>query len=196
MNIHLASFPRSGNKYAQQLLHVLGNKCRTVYPVPSDIDEIAPTWDGKETGVFLKTHELRTEEQAGIYLVRNPLDVYCSYARYITHLTGKHTTPHELMLNTSWSSHVLSWDVPGVYLLRYETLLTNPSAIQKTCESLGMSSATVNSMPDWNSLHTNCPWYYQQGRANRWKEELTLKEVQLCVARNRDTMTRFGYYPH
>jgi hypothetical protein len=192
--LSLASFPRSGNKFAQQILHhVFGIKCRSVYPVPSYPDEIAPTWDRIEQDVILKTHELWSGE-AGIYVVRDPRDVYCSYASYQSHIEGRAVSVKELLEITSWSDHVLSWQQPGVHLIRYEDLLQDPiTAMKLTLERLHITTPVVGSMLDWDKLRTRCSWYYQRGVAGRWKDELTDKEIELCQYQNHENMKMLGY---
>lgn len=192
--IHLASFPRSGNKFAQQILHhVFGLKCRTVYPVPSYPDEIAPTWDGVERDVIVKTHELWSSG-GGIYVVRDPRDVYCSYARYQSHLQDRVITPLELIETTSWTEHVLSWRQAGVYVVRYEDLLREPvSTIKDILHRLSIAVDVIGMLPDWDRMHSNCPWYYQRGIAGRWREELSESEIDLCETRNRECMKWLGY---
>ena len=178
--LSLASFPRSGNKFAQQILHhMYGLKCRTIYPVPSYPDEIAPTWDGIEQNVILKTHELYSEE-TGIYIIRDPRDVYCSYAKYLN------VTPISL-IDSSWSEHVLSWQQPNIQIIRYEDLLIDPTCI------MPKETPIIGKLPYWEDLHTICPWYYQCGKSGRWKNELTKNEVDKCMSINREIMKQYGY---
>lgn len=192
--IHLASFPRSGNKFAQQILHyAFGLKCRSVYPVPAYADEIAPTWDGIETDVIVKTHELWSGE-VGIYVIRCPMDVYCSYAKYASQTQGRLITPEELIQSTSWSEHVLSWRQPGVHVVKYEDLLRDPIATMKAvCERLTIDVTEIGTILNWTQLHTDCHWYYQRGESGRWRTELTKNEIALCRDKNQGCMKTFGY---
>ena len=192
--IHLASFPRSGNKFAQQILHhAFGLKCRSIYSVPFYPDEIAPTWDGVETGVIIKTHEFWTDGPA-IYLVRDPRDVYCSYAKYLSHIQQRVVTPKELIEGTSWSEHVCSWRHPNVVVIKYEDLLVSPIVtMAAVLAGLAIRVATVGPLPSWNHLHRDCPWYYQAGEQGRWRTELTEDEIAICEAKNRRYMEMFGY---
>ncbi len=193
-HIHLASFPRSGNKFAQQILHhVFGLKCRSIYRVPEYSDEIAPTWDGIEQDVIVKTHELWSSGSA-ICIVRDPRDVYCSYAKYLSHVKRRSVTPAELIQCTSWSEHVLSWQQPSVHVVKYEDLLRDPIAIMKAvCERLTIAVTEIGTIPMWTQLHADCPWYYQRGDSGRWRTELTKSEIALCEAKNHACMKTFGY---
>lgn len=192
----LASFPRSGNKFAQQILHhVFGLKCRTVYPVPVHPDEIAPQWDGIEQDVIVKTHELWGGE-TGIYVVRDPRDVYCSYAGYQSHVEGRIVKPLELIQTTSWSEHVRSWRQPWVYPVRYEDLLLAPiPTIKAVLDKLSIESVAIGNMPNWDQLHAKRAWYYQRGIEGRWRDELTEAAIELCESKNRECMRELGYVP-
>ena len=192
--IHLASFPRSGNKFAQQILHyAFGLKIRSIYPVPTYPHEISPTWDGVETGIFLKTHELWTSGPA-IYLVRDPRDVYCSYAKYLSHVEQRDVTPMELIESTNWSEHVCSWQQPETHVIKYEDLLASPiETMTAVLAGLAIQVAIVGPIPSWSDLHRDCPWYYQAGERGRWRTELTKGEIAICEAKNRRYMEMVGY---
>ena len=108
--------------------------------------------DAKGT-VFLKTHNYLGEfggyplqnaavTSGAIYIVRNPLDVVISLARYfdmgineaIDYMAEESTgTPNEKenvpQVISSWSIHVQSWTQeprPEILVLRYEDMLGNP----------------------------------------------------------------------
>lgn len=108
--------------------------------------------DAKGT-VFLKTHNYLGEfggyplqnaavTSGAIYIVRNPLDVVISLARYfdlgineaIDYMAEESTgTPNEKenvpQIISSWSIHVQSWTQeprPEILVLRYEDMLGNP----------------------------------------------------------------------
>ena len=201
-HIHLASFPRSGNKFAQQILHhVFGLKCRSIYPVPEYPDEIAPTWNGVEANVIIKTHELWSCE-TGIYVVRDPRDVYCSFSRYQTHLKGRLVSAEDLISDPasfadycfSWTDHLLSWRKPGVHVLKYEDLLSDPIGAMKAALSFfAIDVLEIGTIPDWSQLNAGCHWYYQVGKAGRWKMELPQVAIDLCEQVNGKAMRELGY---
>lgn len=148
-----------------------------------------------EQDVFLKTHELWSEGPA-IYVVRDPRDVYCSYATYESHMQNRIATVAELIQRDSWSKHVESWaNQDEVHLIKYEDLLTKPVQIMKdACSRFGVEAVEIGKLPDWNSLAAGCRWYYQQGKPGRWKTELTASEADYCLKENGESMLRFGYY--
>lgn len=202
--MYLASYPRSGNKMFLHALHYgLGKTCRTVYYVPDVPSEIAPRWDGIEKIDFLKTHELPKEDGIpAIYLVRDPRDVFCSYALW----TQKSKTWTEetsriaeaLIENRShgssaayggWSENVRQWRAVAKVVLRYEDCYLDPiGAMQRV---LGISSR-VGDMPNFAELQQNCDWYFQRGRPGRWgdmPEWLVRKTEEL----HGDMMREMGY---
>jgi len=117
--------------------------------------------------VFLKTHNYRGEfsgyplqnaavTSGAIYIVRNPLDVVISLARYfdigideaIDYMAEEATgTPNEKenvpQVISSWSLHVQSWTQepgPEILVLRYEDMLDNPvKAFRKLVAFLGQA---------------------------------------------------------
>lgn len=120
--------------------------------------------DAKGT-VFLKTHNYRGEfagyplqnaavTSGAIYIVRNPLDIVISLARYfdlgideaIDYMAEEATgTANEKenvpQIISSWSIHVQSWTQeprPEILVLRYEDMLGNPvKAFRKLVSFLG-----------------------------------------------------------
>lgn len=178
---YLASYPRSGNKMFLHALHYgLGMKCRTVYHVPDMPSEIAPRWDRVEVIDFLKTHELPVGKTPAIYLVRDPRDVFCSYALWTqktTKWTDETTRIAEGFIEGrgyrdsgaygGWSEHVRQWRSVATVVLRYEDCFMDPiGALQKV---LGIQER-VGDTPSFQSLQANCGWYFQHGHPGRWND--------------------------
>ena len=178
---YLASYPRSGNKMFLHALHYgLGMKCRTVYHVPDMPSEIAPRWDRVEVIDFLKTHELPVGKTPAIYMVRDPRDVFCSYALWTqktTKWTDETTRIAEGFIEGrgyrdsgaygGWSEHVRQWRSVATVVLRYEDCFMDPiGALQKV---LGIQER-VGDTPSFQSLQANCGWYFQHGHPGRWND--------------------------
>ncbi|MDX1460472.1 MAG: sulfotransferase domain-containing protein [Xanthomonadales bacterium] len=112
--------------------------------------------------VFVKTHNFLGEfagyplhsgavTSAAIYIVRNPLDVCVSMARYFGYtideaidymgeeMTGTPNEPHHVpQIISSWSSNVESWTAQAddsILVLRYEDLLDQPQKWFRKVES-------------------------------------------------------------
>lgn len=100
MTVWVASYPRSGNKFARTILSCLFQaRTFTVYKRPSNAtgSPEAPPWEVSTTSgdprtppeglagySFVKTHELPREADShdAIYVVRDGRDSYVSYAHY------------------------------------------------------------------------------------------------------------------
>lgn len=176
---YLASYPRSGNKMFLHALHYgLGMKCRTIYHVPDVPAEIAPRWDRVEEVDFLKTHELPRGKTPAIYLVRDPRDVFCSYAIWTqksTEWTDETSKIADALIENrsygcsvsygGWSEHVRQWREAATFVLRYEDCYIDPiGALQRVLNIQERSG----DMPNFESLQENCNWYFQRGRPGRW----------------------------
>lgn len=202
----LASYPRSGNKMFLHALHYgLGMKCRTVYYVPDVPSEIAPRWDRTENIDFLKTHELPDSDtplHSAIYLVRDPRDVFCSYALWTqkstvwTEETSKIAEAFidgypfgSSMAYGGWSEHVRQWRSKAQAVLRYEDCYLDPiGSIQKV---LGFPDR-VGDMPNFKSLQENCDWYFQRGHPGRWND-MPSWLVRKCEDKHGEAMAEMGY---
>ena len=143
--------------------------------------------------MIVKTHELWSGE-TGLYVVRDPRDVYCSYSRYMSHLKGRFVSTEEL-IDESWSKHVVSWRKPDVHVVRYEDLLSDPIvAMRDVLGRLAIDTSEVGDLPDLGNLHAGCGWYYQVGKAGRYRNELTQSAINLCESVNGPVMRELGYF--
>ncbi len=115
----------------------------------------------------------------------------------------------------SWSSHAESWLDPGVpfpvHLVRYEGLHDDAVGIlHPILQSLGMSvttdrlSAAVDrarfdrlqreeSTAGFREVHPRGDAFFRAGRAGRWRNELSMEQVQAIEDAHHATMTRLGY---
>jgi len=119
---------------------------------------------GRAAGtVFVKTHNFQGEyngsplhnwsvSSGAIYVVRNPLDVTVSLARYFNYsideaidymaeeMVGTPNEPENVpQIISSWSSHVKSWTAQpsrNLLVVRYEDMLDNPKKTFRKVESL------------------------------------------------------------
>ena len=146
---------------------------------------------------FVKTHNYLGEfnghplhhsavTSGAIYIVRNPLDVTVSMAKYFGYtidetidymaeeMTGTPNEPHNVpQIITSWSMHVSSWTQnpeASRLVLRYEDILDNPKKIFRKVESfLGLKrdpnrlkSAIKNSSFAQLKAQESKKWFYRK----------------------------------
>lgn len=204
--IWLASYPRSGNKFIQQILHyVYGHQIKTVYEVPFGVWEIAPTWDGDiNFNGFVKTHELpQSDNTQSVYVVRDPRDVICSQVTYLRHtdkdLQNSSTKEivHHILLNKpygGWNRNCYEWINRASVVLKYEECLIDPiGKLGRVCRLLQLSYTVKGELPIFSELHKSANWYYQKGNSGRWKSELDPELVSLVEFQNKEMMLDMGY---
>ena len=131
--------------------------CALRHMVHTDIAASAPTT------VFVKTHNFQGDYEGfplhnwavtsgAVYVVRNPLDVTVSMARYFDYsideaidymadeMVGTPNEPENVpQIITSWSLHVKSWTQEpskNLLVIRYEDMLDNPKKTFRKVESL------------------------------------------------------------
>lgn len=191
MIIWLASYPRSGNTLFRMLLyHSYGVKTHSIYndplleelgageivghdPLPAAPDLLA----NDQKIYFVKTHELPTDSNPAIYLIRDGRDVLVSYARFLYSFNQRHKTlrwlENQLGLNSfrsilrdlircaplldeqnfgGWSNNALAWTQRRkhgfTFIVRYEDLVINPEAwLAKALEALQLTIEPVSKHP-------------------------------------------------
>ena len=127
--IWLASFPRSGNTYARNIL-------KEVYSIDSSYDD-EPGWEGQS---LVKTHflpqDIRTlkPEDKVIYLLRDGRDCTVSLGHHMKNIAKTGDNFHHNMVESiiaaegsyfgGWSNHVFHWLQRADVVIRYEIYLT------------------------------------------------------------------------
>lgn len=205
--IWLASYPRSGNKLVQQALHhVFGQKVRSIYKVPEGEHEIAPTWDRNESDdVYVKTHHLPWyDKNPAIYIVRDPRDVVCSYARYLSRTNhafkgNSFSSIAEWVIHSEeyggWSVNCQEWLKLATVVIRFEECVLDPvGVVQDAIIAVKKHKPTrQGEMPKFSDLQRGADWYFQTGKAGRWESELSTELAEMCVTKNESMMQRLGY---
>src|SRR6266480_3811351 len=142
MIVWLASYPRSGNTFFRILLHhICEYQTYSIYddPVlrelgaeetvgqpdkPVDLDALRSSSEVH----FVKTHELRNDEQRAIYIVRDGRDAVVSHARFLADFQAKRNPVNAVLSRLmpkyyfrkllvdlitrprgGWTDHVRSW---------------------------------------------------------------------------------------
>jgi hypothetical protein len=116
----------------------------------------------------------------------------------------------------NWSWHVTSWaDSPDskVHIMKYEDMLAQPESIfTKACEFMGLplDDQKIRRALEYSKFEAlkgqeetsgfqekprKCPQFFNEGRAGRWREGLTKRQVNEIVKVHGVVMKRFGYAP-
>jgi hypothetical protein len=234
MIIWLASYPRSGNTFFRMLLfYSYGVKTHSIYndplferigatevvgheSLPAPVEALV---NDKEV-YFVKTHNLPTDANPAIYLVRDGRDVLVSYAKYILSFGRKagrlarlkellglkrfRQTLRDLILDNQryggWSNNVLEWTCRrenGItFPLRYEDLINEPELwLRKALEKLQVQLGPSRGMglPAFDTLHARWPQFFRKGKIGSWREGMPEDLHELFWEYHAEAMEAFGY---
>jgi hypothetical protein len=170
---------------------------------------------------FVKTHDLPTDANPAIYLVRDGRDTLVSFARYIRSFERKpgmvklmkefleidsfRTTLEKLIKSKDryggWNDHVLAWlnrahDGPQM-VLRYEDLVQDPDRqLGQALSQFGLKpkAEAGRTMPDFQSLHKRWPQFFRKGQIGAWREEIPDDLHELFWQYHADAMHALGYH--
>lgn len=237
MIIWLASYPRSGNTYYRLLLHhaagfesatiyddslmmrigaagIVGHKVRS-----QSLDELQA---GAEPH-FIKTHELPSDGNPAVYVVRDGRDVLVSYAHFLNDtakskqllqrarrklmeqigIDAYRRTLAKLIVDRQkwggWSNHVLSWAhnrrAAVTAIVRYEDLVAQPfDTLRRSLEELSIQpDAFQDRPPDFSELHRRWPGFFRKGVTGSWREEMPDDLQELFWEQHAAAMNAFGY---
>lgn len=237
MIIWLASYPRSGNTYYRMLLHhAAGFDSQTVYDdslmvrigAAGIVGHKARTesLDALQAGDdphFVKTHELPSDGNPAVYIVRDGRDVLVSYAHFLNDtakskrllqrarrqllqrlgLDDFHRTLARLIVDREkwggWSNHVLRWTGSrkgaATTIVRYEDLLTQPFAtVRRSLDELSIPVRSFQTQsPDFAELQRRWPGFFRKGVAGAWREEMPGDLHELFWEHHRPAMEALGY---
>lgn len=233
MIVWFASYPRSGNTYYRMLIYkMFGVKTYSVYndplfekigvsgiigheTLPAPIEDLA-----KDKGIyFVKTHDLPTDSNPAVYLVRDGRDSLVSLARYIHSFEKRNgrlnqlkdffgfksfrRTLRELIVNFNlyggWSNNVLSWtslrESENTFVIRFEDLVANPNFwLKKSLEGLHIQlNAIEEDLPSFSQLHNEWPKFFRKGKIGSWREEMPSRLHELFWMHHANAMEAFGY---
>jgi hypothetical protein len=212
--IWLASYPRSGNTLLRTVLwHCFGLRSASLYPEDlggnaalksyighvdhSELEFIGPDRQIRfpENAIPLfKTHQLPSDENPAIYVVRDGRAVSVSLWQFYREqisldavIAGQHGFG-------TWSGHVEAWkpwERPNTLLVKYEDMLSDlPQVLEKISDFL-KRDILANQIPDRDAVAS------VEGRWVRAKSDWTaqISSIQLarCNAINGEMLRKMGY---
>ena len=221
MLVWLASYPRSGNTLARQVLRqVFGLESYSQYNDPRDIGErpevaaavghvrfeaqlpeFLASARATAGPVVVKTHHPPQDDGAAIYVVRDGRAAVVSFYHLLHDLRGRADMTIERVIDGdtpfgSWSGHLDSWlplDRPRTLLVRFEDLLAKPAAaVDAIATVLGVAP-----QGPWRNeadrLHGLFPEFFRGGSDARNIGELSAPQAALFWERHAGWMERLGY---
>jgi hypothetical protein len=228
-DVFIASYPKSGNTWARFILSHLLTQCERQLSF-GDCDEIIP-----ELGIHsdnlkslqrprvLKTHSYyKSTFKKGVYLVRDPRDVYVSLYFYLkkknpdTNISDFIKTIPDSYFG-EWSSHVESWRKSKNHIIiRYEDVLDNPkksiSEIMDFIPEFKINRNLLDKAIDLSSFKAmknveetkgrnfrtekdakESSKFMRKGTKDDWKNHLSEADCELIISRNRKMMETLDY---
>ncbi|REK26339.1 MAG: hypothetical protein DWQ42_09635 [Planctomycetota bacterium] len=220
MLVWLASYPRSGNGFAREVLEgVYGVRSYTIYDdgTPSSlaarrqtVAEVA----AEDEHCFVKTHDRPGDDDyPTLYLVRDGRDSLVSYAWF--HLTvdrqlDRAAISPKLFRQTlrnlitekrspfaTWSTHVDAWlGRPRTAMVRFEQLIEAPQATLTEAVAqlkLPLEPIAEARVPTFAELHRQEPHKYRRGHVGSWRDEFPVELLDLFWQEHGNMMQLLGY---
>jgi hypothetical protein len=212
--VWLASFPRSGNSFFRVVSKtVFGQNVHSIYPEkrmpvsPKELKDMS-----QDSKVHLvKTHELPSDSNPAIYLVRDGRDSLVSLAwfhlssysnpdREISKVQFNRKLRKEILSSTfgGWSNNCLSWiqrpDPTAV--IHFENLTSQPETeLANAFGKIGLPAEKRKSLkpPTFEELHNQNPILYRKGKMGGWKEHMPENLHRLFWKKHGEAMRLLGY---
>jgi hypothetical protein len=215
MIVWLASYPRSGNGFFRVI-----SRQRFKLQTFSVYQELGHylnknqilDYARNENSILVKTHDLPSDENPAIYLVRDGRDSVVSYAHWTL---SKETNEQSIdpqsrefknrlrnIITTSkyfggWSAHVLAWHKrPNTHIIRFEDLITQPIEVVAGALNFANLPYSFNAetrLVKFETLHAKDPVHYRKGVAGNWQTDMS-SEMQKLFWRNcGPAMNLLGY---
>jgi hypothetical protein len=139
---------------------------------------------------LVKTHEMPSDQNKAIYLVRDGRDSLVSLTWF--NLTSREAPQRDIpkdQFNTAlkeaimsnvyggWSENILAWlNRPDpIVVVRFEDLIAQPEeTVSKSFEAFGLNKNDEqrNNLPSFEKMHERNPFLFRKGKVGGWKEEM------------------------
>jgi Sulfotransferase domain len=216
MRLWLASYPRSGNTFLRMILNeAFSIKSTSVYSSEDSAmrerpwlmdrigyaGELETVEDGSSEWVAVKTHDLPSDLEPAIYVVRDGRAAIVSYRHMLVAYANMSPTLSELIEGKvwpgSWSNHFDAWNPEGrknTLFLKYEDA---KSQTEKTCDKISrflnvkQKSEFTQKFDELNRME---PTLFRSADNERNIAEIS-SEAHLFDQMHGNLMRKLGYYP-
>jgi hypothetical protein len=206
--IWLASYPRSGNTLLRTILwHCFGLCSASVYPNDLGGKKVLENYVGHielrpdrgfnfppDALPLVKTHELPTDDNPAIYVVRDgraaSVSLWEFYGKSIsleTILVGKHRFG-------TWSAHLAAWkpwERPGTLLIKYEDIADDLTSVLEKISSFTSRAIVKKQIPDRETLAMS-DGRWVRGKSD-WASKISDDQLTLCHRINGEMLRKLGY---
>ncbi len=213
--IWLASFPRSGNTFARNVLY----QSYGLVSTEVNLDSLQYSSTHEEYPV-VKTHlrpgqvPLRSAGHVVIYLVRDGRDALVSIAHHRTNIVAPGSDFLENLEEAiraeegsyfgGWGLNVAEWMERADVVIRFEDLIQDPiGQLERLREFIDLPQPEKEALPTFSSQKFGNPKYgpqkgenqlfFRKGKSNGWKEEMPDHLEQLFWKKHGRVMQALGY---
>lgn len=212
--IWLASYPRSGNTLLRTVLwHCFGLRSASPYPEDlggnkdlanyighldiSELEFVGPEQQIRFPGnamVLFKTHQLSSDDNPAIYVVRDGraacVSLYRFYREQITLeaiIAGQHGFG-------TWANHVAAWkpwERPNTLLIRYEEMTSNLPYVLERISVFLKRGIVTNQIPDRDTL-ANLEGRWVRGKSD-WRSSMSDSQLEMFDRINGHMLRQLEY---
>jgi len=180
---------------------------KKAYATAEDLERMAKS----DEMYLVKTHEMPSDDNPAIYLVRDGRDTLVSWTWFeLSKPEQQNTeTTREQFLEAlktrilsqtygGWSSNVLAWSrrKGKTAILKFEDLVARPEqTIPGILEEVGFKNLanTGKSVPTFERLHASNPHLFRKGKVGGWKADMTDELHKLFWKKHGAAMDAMGY---
>ncbi len=207
--IWIASWPRSGNTLLRTILwNCFRLRSGSIYPRDLGDDAALKEYvghiDQDPNGrtkfpagniPLVKTHELPSDDNPAIYVVRDGRAACASLSEFYKSNLSLEAAISGHSRFGAWSSHLAAWKPwsrPHTLLLMYEEMISDLPRVLDKLESFTGRKAIASGIPD-RELLTSLDERMVR-KKNDWRETFSAGAMELFNQGNMEMMCRMGYY--
>ena len=214
MIIWLASFPRSGNSFFRVVSRtVFGREIYSVYAekyAPAD-SKTLQEMDLDNELHLIKTHEMPSDANPAIYLVRDGRDALVSLAWYnlrdyvepdqiISEKVFQEELKKQILSSMygGWSNNFLAWTQrrEQTVVVHFDHLITQPEqTVANAFKMVGidLKREGKGNLPSFEDLHARNPSLYRKGKVGDWQTYMSDELHDLFWDEHGDAMKMLGF---
>lgn len=215
MVIWLASFPRSGNTFARNVLYDSYGLVSTEVNLESlDYSSTHEEYPVVKTHLRPGQVPLRSKDHVVVYLVRDGRDALVSIAHHRTNIISPGSDflknleeairAEEGSYFGGWGLNVAEWLERTDVVIRFEDLIRNPiEQLERIRDFIELPEPKKEALPTFSSQKFGNPKYgpqkgenqlfFRKGRSNGWKEEMPAHLEEIFWKKHGQVMLALGY---
>ncbi len=221
--IVISSYPRSGNRFLQNIINYCLNEDKTLLNVPFpelseniNISDLATVYDNSDIK-FIKSHLFWNQNHKRcIFLYRDGRDSLTSYWRRAKHKKGYKKGITEFIIEnfngkhfpSSWSDYNNAWidaknsNKKQIYPIAYESIIKNGQKEIKKMFSffnINISDSLIKKSLEINNFYNEAKRLekkqttYRFGKPGQWKKYFSKEDNELFLKLSKPTLLKLNY---